>query len=178
MTTVAYRWDAESFLRAEAMGLFTGRVELVDGEIWQVVLGIWHGRTQPRVVVALQGQGEVLTATLPTDDSLPDPDVWVLRTGAEPVDHVSPRLPRWAAKDVLLVVEVSDETVEVDLTSKAALYARAGYARYWVVTPEGVHEHTQPDDGHYRCVQLIAGDGVMTGPDGASIDVRSLLPAG
>lgn len=178
MTAVAYRWDVAAFLRAEGLGVFAGRVELVEGEVWPVVLGLWHGQVQPRVVVALQGQGEVLTATLPTADSLPDPDVWVLRPGAQAVDQVSPRLPRWAAADVLLVVEVSDETVEADLSDKAALYARAGYVRYWAVTRDGVHEHGDPRDGAYASVRLAGVDATVTAPDGSAVPVRALLVAG
>lgn len=176
MTTVAYRWDVASFLRAEDLGVFAGRVELVEGEVWSVGLGFWHGSAAPQVVVALQGQGRVLMATLPSEQSLPDPDVWLLRPGAQPVDQVSPRIPRWDPADVLLVVEVSDETVEADLTIKAGLYARAGYARYWVVTRDGVHEHTDPRDGAYRSVVLAGRDGAVTAPDGAPIAVRALLP--
>lgn len=178
MNAVAYRWDAATFLRAEGLGVFSGRVELVEGEVWPVVLGLWHGQVQARVVVALQGQGEVLTATLPTADSLPDPDVWVLRPGAQPVDQVSPRLPRWDAADVLLVVEVSDETVDADLGAKAALYARAGYVRYWVVTRDGVHDHGDPRDGAYASVRMAGVDATVAAPDGTTVAVRALLPVG
>lgn len=177
MTTVAYRWDIASFLRAEALGVFDGRVELVEGEVWSVGLGFWHGRTTPRVAFALHAQGEVLMASLPSEQSLPDPDVWLLRPGARPVDQVSPRIPRWDPADVLLVVEVSDETVEADLTVKAGLYARAGYDRYWVVTREDVHEHTEPSGGAYRNVVLAGPDGTVTAPDGSPLPVRGLLPA-
>ena len=176
MTTVRYRWDAATFLRADELGIFSGRVELVEGEVWSVVLGLWHGEVLPKVVAALQGQGRVLAATLPTGQSLPDPDVWVLRPGAQPVEQVPPRLPRWDAADVLLVVEVSDETVQADLTTKAQLYARAGYACYWVVTREGVHEHTDPGDGAYRVMALVGPDGTVTAPDGTAVPVRALLP--
>lgn len=176
MTTVGYRWDIASFLRAEELGVFDGRVELVEGEVWSVGLGFWHGRTTPRVAFALHAQGEVLMASLPSEQSLPDPDVWLLRPGARPVDQVSPRIPRWDPADVLLVVEVSDETVEADLTIKAGLYARAGYARYWVVTRAGVHEHTQPSGGAYGSVVLAGPAESVTAPDGTAIRVRALLP--
>lgn len=74
---------------------------------------------------------------------------------------VSPRLARWAPSDVLLVVEVSDETVHEDLTVKARLYAAAGYGRYWVVTRDAVHEHVDPDASGYRAVRVLGpGDSV------------------
>lgn len=50
----------------------------------------------------------------------------------------------WNADDVLLVIEVADETTIQDLTAKAALFGRAGYPVCWVVTPEAIDEHTGP----------------------------------
>ena len=173
--TVTYEWDVESFLRAHDAGAFGGRVELVDGEVWRVVLGDWHGRVTPRVVAALVGHDEVLQSTLPSAGSLPDPDVWVLRSGARPVGAVTARLSRWAPSDVLLVVEVSDETVAADLGVKARLYGAAGYARYWVVTRDGVHEHTGPRPDGYAHVRLAGpGDDVVL-PDGSPVAVTGLL---
>ncbi|NQE67904.1 Uma2 family endonuclease [Nocardia gamkensis] len=89
-------------------------------------------------------------ATLPTGESLPDPDCWALRSGAEPVDVIGAELSVWAASDVVLVVEVSDETVVQDLNRKADLYSRAGYPTYWVVTKDVIYEHTEPTPQGYR----------------------------
>ena len=152
-------------------------MELVDGEVWSVVIGTWHGRVVPRVMVALASGGEVLASTLPSGGSLPDPDAWLLRPGASPSGALSSRLDRWDPADVLLVVEVSDESVEQDLTVKARLYGRAGYARYWVVTRDGVHEHTGPTDDGYAEVRLVAPDGDVALPDGGRVPVADLLPS-
>jgi hypothetical protein len=59
-------------------------------------------------------------------------------------------LSTWSPADVLLVVEVSDETVMADLTIKAKIYGTAGWPVCWVVTPENVYEHTEPIQGGYR----------------------------
>lgn len=151
--TLRYRWTQQEFLRADAAGVFDGRGELVDGEVWPVVIGRWHGRTTLRCAAALQWAGVVVTQeSLATGDSLPDPDVWVCAAGATEVDWLSPRVSRWDPSDVLLVVEVSDETVTADLSIKARLYGAAGYAVYWVVTREGVRVHTSPDGDGYRTV--------------------------
>lgn len=74
----------------------------------------------------------------------------MLRRGAKPAGEVGRRLSRWNATDVLLVVEVSDETVLADLTTKARIYGSAGYPVYWVVTADVIYEHTEPVDGGYR----------------------------
>ena len=74
------------------------------------------------------------------------------RATAEERGWLSPRISRWDPADVLLVVEVSDETVVEDLDIKARLYGAAGYAAYWVLTREAVFEHTGPGPDGYRTV--------------------------
>jgi putative restriction endonuclease len=148
---LTYRWSQSEFLRAFEAGAFDHRVELVDGEVWPVVIGSWHGVTVGEIIAALPRTGaKVTTETLPTSESLPDPDCWVRRAGATPVGKLGARLSVWSAKDVLLVVEVSDETMLADLEIKAKLYGRAGYPVYWVVTPEVIYEHTEPASTGYR----------------------------
>lgn len=101
------------------------------------------------------------------------------REGAEPVDRLSPRLPRWSPDDVLLVVGVSDETLDHDLSSKATLYARTGYGCYWVVTRDGVYEHTEPSDAGYgRRVLYHPGDQILVRHAGSSLAVSDLLRSG
>lgn len=174
MTSVRYRWDVESFLRAHAAGVFRTRVELVDGEVWPVVLGDWHGEATARLAAALASLGTLTQSTLATGGSLPDPDLWLRRTGAEPVDVVSARLSRWDPADVLLVVEVADETLPEDLTVKARLYGSAGYACYWVVTRDGVHEHTAPTADGYDRVRVAGPGESIALPDGGRLAVRAV----
>lgn len=175
MTSVAYRWDVESFLRAHELGAFDGHVELIEGEVWQVGIGDWHGYVTGAVFSALQGQGRLTSSSLLSAGSLPDPDVWVQRIGAQPAGAVSPPLSAWAPADVLLVVEVSDETLREDLTIKAGLYARAGWTRYWVVARDGVHDHTDPGPQGYRSVQLHGPEDDVTLPDGTPVSVSRLI---
>jgi Uma2 family endonuclease len=56
--------------------------------------------------------------------------------------------------DVHLIVEVSRSTFPFDLTTKAALYARAGIAEYWVLDVEGVRliVHRNPNSGKYTTI--------------------------
>lgn len=148
-----YRWTREEFLRAADADVFRDRVELVDGEVWPVVIGRWHGRATMRLGRLLAAEGVVVTAeSLVTGESVPDPDVWVCPAGAEPAGEVSARVDRWAPGDVLLVVEVSDETVVADLNIKSGLYGAGGYPVYWVITRDAVFEHTEPDSDGYRTV--------------------------
>ena len=64
-----------------------------------------------------------------TDDSEPEPDVVVVRGSRRDYEdrHPGPR-------DVALVVEVADATLERDRSLKRRLYARAGVELYWLVS--------------------------------------------
>lgn len=149
-TVPNYRWSASEFVRAWEAGAFDHRVELVEGEIWPVSIGSWHGRTQGRVIAHLWRDGVAVTSeTLISGDSLPDPDAWVCVSDAQPSQKVGSRLARWRPEDVLLVVEVSDETMMADLTTKAKIYGSAGWPVYWVVTPEAIYEHVEPQLNGY-----------------------------
>jgi Uma2 family endonuclease len=57
-----------------------------------------------------------------------------------------------------LVVEVADTTLSFDLTTKAALYARAGIVEYWVLDVPGrrliVHRH--PQLGKYTTILIYS----------------------
>ncbi|MGH3567637.1 MAG: Uma2 family endonuclease [Pseudonocardia sp.] len=177
-TAYPYYWGLEEFLRAWEAGAFDKRAELIDGEVWSVPIGPWHGETTMRVARALpNGRFRITAASLPAGDSLPDPDCWVLRTGAEPIAQLSQRMPRWDPTDVLLIVEVSDETLDHDLGRKAALYARCGYPRYWSVTRDGVYDHSDPGPTGYRRRSLHGPGEQITVPyvEDVSLTVDDLL---
>ena len=106
---------------------------------------------------------------------MPLPDLWLLRHDAQERERLSPRLARFDPDDVLLVVEVGDESRRGDLTTKAALYARTGYARYWVVARDGVHEHLDPTADGYRQVRLHGRGSSVDLPDGGAVRVDDLL---
>jgi Uma2 family endonuclease len=84
------------------------------------------------------------------DDDRPEPDVLWLK----------PRRygrTRPAAKDVLLLIEVSDSSLANDLREKADLYAEAGVAENWVVDVPGsrIHVMTNTDGKHYRSIEIV-----------------------
>ncbi|NNH72583.1 Uma2 family endonuclease [Nocardia uniformis] len=158
--TLSYHWSRDEFVRAWDADVFERRVELVEGEVWPVVIGSWHGETVMTVAAVLPRRGvRISSSTLPTGDSLPDPDCWVRRRDAEPTESIGSRLAVWDPRDLLLVIEVSDETVMQDLGVKAKLYGRAGYPAYWVVTKDVIYEHTEPTASGYRLrAEYRAGD--------------------
>ncbi len=172
-----YRWSATEFLRAWDAGAFAGHVELVEGEVWPVVIGDWHGATVFRVARALPVEGVTITAaTLPSGESLPDPDCWVRPTDAEPRGDLGQRLSLWRADDVLLVVEVSDDSLFADLAVKARVYGSAGYPVFWVVSPDQICVHTEPIPGGYvRRTEYRRGEQVPLPYTDTALAVDDLL---
>lgn len=157
---LSYRWSQSEYMRAWEAGAFDHRVELVDGEIWPVLVGSWHGDTVAELLALLpRSDVRVTTATLPTGRSLPDPDCWVRGADAEPIGSIGSGLSVWDASDVLLVIEVADETTIQDLNVKARLYGQAAYPSYWVVTQEAIYVHTGPISTGYRTrVEYLHGE--------------------
>lgn len=176
-----FRWTVEAYLAADAAGVFDPRrVELVNGDLWTMTpLGRWHGRTPFRLASLLTRPGVVVTAESLAigSDSLPDPDLWVLAADAVPIGRVGDRVDVYDPADVRLVVEVSDTTVHADLTTKSALYARAGFGTYWVVTPDAVHVHTGPGPDGYRDRRTYRVGESVHCFDGASLDVAAIVGA-
>lgn len=79
----------------------------------------------------------------------PTPDIFVHAAELDEADV-------WA-KDTLLVVEVSDTTLEYDLGEKASMYADHGVREYWVVDPNAkcIHVHHRGADGHYGAPERV-----------------------
>ncbi len=76
-----------------------------------------------------------------TDDSEPEPDLCIVRgTHAQFVKQHP------TSRDVVLVVEVSDSSLQRDRDIKQRIYARAGIAEYWIVNlvERQIEVHTLP----------------------------------
>ena len=74
-------------------------------------------------------------------DSEPEPDITVL---APRDDFYASGKP--GPNDVLLLIEVSDTTLDFDRTEKAQLYAEEGIREYWIVnlTDRCIEIHRDP----------------------------------
>lgn len=109
------------------------RVELIEGEILSMApIGTVHadisGILFHHFALAV-GNAAVVRAANPLDlgdDSEPQPDLMLLRPQIYRHSHPRPT-------DVLLLVEVSDSTLNFDQGPKRDLYANYGIAEYWVV---------------------------------------------
>ncbi len=85
-------------------------------------------------------------------DSEPAPDIAVVRWRADAYARTHPQ-----PEDIFWLLEISNSTVDYDLSTKANLYARAGIADYWVVDlpADRVGVHRQPREGTYQSVNLV-----------------------
>jgi Uma2 family endonuclease len=74
-------------------------------------------------------------------NSEPEPDIVVVRGDTRQYLDRHP-----GAEDIALIIEVSDTTLQRDLTVKKRIYARAGISIYWIVNlvEEQVEVYSQP----------------------------------
>ncbi len=117
-----HRWSVDEFHRMAGSGLLdeSDRVELIDGELVDMA-PIWVDRIARDLKLAV-GKGFLVRTQNPLllgDRSEPQPDIALVEdrdySEAHPV-----------AADVLLIVEVSDTTLEYDLEVKVPFFARHG----------------------------------------------------
>jgi Uma2 family endonuclease len=159
------RWTREQAAAISEAGILEGRYELIDGEILQKMGQKPLHAYVTRLVTAWLSRifgAEYVQCQLPirvahSDERYnePEPDVAVTR---QPNTAFANRHP--APDDLSLVVEVSDSTVNFDLTAKALLYARAGIAEYWVFDLIGrrIIVHREPQSEDYARIAAYAED--------------------
>ena len=157
-----HRFTVADYERMCQAGIFSEneRLELVCGEVIQMSpIGERHAAcvailTQ-LVTLRLQRSALVWVQNpLRLDEySEPQPDLAVLK----PRDaHYRTSKP--TPDDVLIVIEVSDSTLEYDRKVKMPLYAGAGIAEAWVVNlpEERIEVYGGPAGGEYRTVRSYA----------------------
>ncbi len=141
------------------------RIELLVGEIVRMApIGDPHlfctDSLTTLLVPALAGQAIVrVQGSIQLDDhTAPQPDIALL--GLRDDYYAQSATPA----DVLLVIEVSDSSLDFDLGPKAALYAAAGIPELWVANLRtgGVVVHTDPADGSYATVRTIPAGGAIS----------------
>jgi len=152
------RWTRAECERLEAAGIFDQqRVELIEGE-----LIVKMSKNRPHVGVtalltawliqifgARRVNAEAPIDVAPEDNPTnePVPDLIVLTRGYSASAAYESAAPQ--PRDLDLVVEIADTSLAFDLTVKAALYARASIADYWVLDVPGrrliVHRDPQGD---------------------------------
>lgn len=183
------RLTVEQYHGLIAAGLITDEeaVELLEG--WLVPKmpkKPIHGSVKELAREALQpylGSGWFIKSEDPitTTDSEPEPDIAVVRGRIR--DYLD-RHPE--ARDLGMVIEVSDTTLARDRGIKKRIFARAGVPVYWIVNlmDRQVEVYTDPtgpgNDPDYRVQQIFKpGDGIAVALDGVDlgrVEVSQVLP--
>ena len=158
-----------------------GKVELVNGEIWQKMgQGRRHTATVTWISTALGkifGPLRLQTqSSLPVaEDGDPEPDVAVL---AQTLDkYIDEEL---IVSEMLLVVEASNTTLKADMTGKVRQYGSAGIPEYWVVDIPNrlLHVFREPTPSGYASEIVLTTDEEvrpLAAPE-AAVRVADLLP--
>ena len=172
----------EYYTRAQ-IGLIDpdARVELIEGEVIDMApIGNRHGYAvdllnarlcalaNDEAVVRVQG------ALRLSDITEVQPDISLLKMRADRY-----RDSQACGPDALLVIEVSDTTLNKDLHVKTPLYARHGVPEVWIVDlgNSRIRFHRAPQGGRYRDVTSASKPGgtLVPGLAGAGIDLATLL---
>jgi Uma2 family endonuclease len=135
------------------------RVELIEGEIVEMTpIGPKHAGIVGRLTgwfARRFGEGVHVSPQNPIDlgeRSQPQPDVVVARSTPDTYTHSHP-----TPADILLLVEVSDTTLEYDRQVKATLYARALIPETWIFDLPGdqVLIYREPSAEGYRLLRIV-----------------------
>ena len=152
----------DRYEKMAAAGVLTrdDRVELIEGEILEMApIGTRHGSAAGRLLkrfILAVGDEAIVRAENPVNLgtlSQPQPDLLLLRPRVD--DYVDLRP---GPQDVLLVIEVSDTTLDFDQGAKRGLYARFGIREYWVVdiNDRRLIAYSDPRDGDF-CEMVVHG---------------------
>ncbi|WP_020471885.1 Uma2 family endonuclease [Zavarzinella formosa] len=170
-----FRFSVEEYYKLGEIGILSpeSRVELIDGLIvCKPMQNQPHRRALRRLqnlMARLSGPNWTTQSQLPIDldRSSPEPDIAVIR-GSEALFNERPILP----SDIVLVIEVSDTTLDFDSTINAGIYARNMLPAYWIVNiPDSrIEVHTNPaGDAYQDRTDYVTGQTVPVVLDGVTV---------
>ena len=148
--TQAKRFSLDEYHKLTEIGFFheDDRIELIRGEIIEMAAkGTAHEvciSKLLRELVIILGEAATLRCQSPIvlpKNSEPEPDFAIVRNS--PDDYLSAH-PN--PDDVLLVIEISDSTLNYDRNIKLPLYAEAGISDFWIFNlfDNQLEAHSEP----------------------------------
>lgn len=155
------RFRVEDFRKMTEVGILPEESgwEIIDGFlIDKMPIGSRHAGTVNRLnqtLIVLLERNALAAVQNPIyidEYNAPEPDIALLKARD---DFYTSNLPM--PQDVLLLIEVSDSTLEYDRGIKKTLYAEAGILEYWLVNlkENTVEVYTQPKNGSYRLSRIL-----------------------
>jgi Uma2 family endonuclease len=159
------RFTRDAYHRMAEAGLFghEARYELIDGEIFMMSpIGPRHGAIVRRLTQFFSRRlpddidCSIQLPIYTNDLTEPEPDVVLVKHREDDYCHEHP-----SARDVLLLIEVSQSTLAFDLGPKLRAYAESGIAEYWIVDiqRQAILVHRNPLGNAYQNVDLIGAGG-------------------
>lgn len=160
------------------------RVELWEGEIITMSpVGSRHMACTRRINHAFAGLNIADRAIISVQDpvvasatSEPEPDFMLLAFRDDRYDFGKPR-----PQDVLLLIEVSDSSLEYDREVKLTYYASLGIPESWIANlrQDRVEVHTEPTPQGYHSTRIYTlGDNISpTAFPDLEISVSDIIPA-
>lgn len=157
-----HRFTVAEYERMGRIGIFSEdeRVELVCGEVIEMPpIGERHAACVDfltQLITLRLRRSAIVRVQSPVrldEHSQPQPDITILKRRDDFYRHAHP-----GPEDILLIVEVSDTTLEYDMKVKVPLYARAGIPETWVVNLRGgrVKTYADPAKGAYQTLTSYA----------------------
>jgi Uma2 family endonuclease len=161
-------FTAEDCYRMSEAGILLpeDRVELIRGEILKMSpIGPRHGASVDganKVMVRLAGDHAIvrIQGTVELDQfCAPQPDVVLLRPRDDFYVGKNP-----AGRDILLIIEVADLSLEYDTTVKVELYSILGVHEYWVadLQNDSVIVYSDPAESSYKTVREFRSGDTLT----------------
>ncbi len=155
------RFHVADFRRMMEVGILPEESgwEIIDGYlIDKMTIGSRHAGTVNKLtrhLTILVGASAIVAIQNPIhldDFNEPEPDIALLKPREDfyAESHPTP-------EDVLLLVEVSDSTVEYDRLIKKAIYAEAEIQEFWLVNLQDntVECYSQPKNKSYRLTKIL-----------------------
>ncbi len=187
--THAKRFTLDEYHRLGELGFFheDDRIELVKGEIIQMSgKGTAHEvciSKLLRELIRLLGDSATLRCQSPiiiANDSEPEPDFAVVQNS--PDDYL---LAHPKPANVLLLIEISDSTLNYDQNVKLPLYAEAKISDYWIFNlfDNQLEAHSEPYQSSqgkygYKNKRIVLPNQVITLPGfpDLSLDLTRVFP--
>ncbi len=177
------RFTRADYYRMAEVGILPSdaRVELLDGDVVRKspaeprhggvvdqLTAFFVPRVTGKAIVRVQG------AIALSDTSEPEPDLALLKPRKDFYRSGHP-----GPKDVLLIIEVAESSLEQDLDTKLRLYAKAGIPEYWVIdlNRDVLMVHRDPAGQRYAAVSEHDSSARVSPaafPD-LSLDLQNLL---
>ena len=158
---VPKRFRAADFRKMTEVGILPEESgwEVIDGYlIDKMSIGSKHAGTVNELtqsLIILLGRGTIVAVQNPIhidDYNEPEPDIALLKPREDfyKKSHAT-------SEDVLLLIEISDSTIEYDREIKKTLYAEAGIVEYWLVNLQNntIEVYSQPKNGNYRLARIL-----------------------